>query len=520
MLPRSCAAVLAASCLLAASAGFAGAQSSGNQRPAYTFHAGTRVVLTDVTVTDKHGNPVPGLKASDFQIFDNNQPQSLASFEEHATTPVEALPRVSTAPGVYSNAFLEHLPPVLDIVVLDITNLEILDQMYLNYQLTRFFKNLPAGEPVALYWRDGPASLLLQTFTSDHALLLDALHKALPRFPPTGRMYYSDFATLHQIALDFGQYPGRKNILWFSGGSTLYLKPDPDDLPTMVNWRYIYDELETSRIAIYPIDARGLTLREPYGIWAQHALMNDIARTTGGHAYYNTNGFGSAAAQWLDDGGSFYTLTYSPGDFRLDNKWHKVEVKLRGKDHYNLSYRRGYFADDASTGGLRPPKKHRSILLAGGEAVAAPDTRSVPIIFQAHVLPASLEPAQPGASKVSAAELPAKKGMLPYAIRYLLPVADFTPKVVNGKSEVEFGIAAFSFDTDGKPIARLGNRVTLSLDATKLSAAQNAYFSFDQRINLRKGQNYLYLAVWDMSSGRLGTLRVPFEVSKPSKASK
>jgi hypothetical protein len=43
------------------------ASPSSAQQPVHTFHANKRVVLTDVTVTDRHGNPIHGLKASAFQ---------------------------------------------------------------------------------------------------------------------------------------------------------------------------------------------------------------------------------------------------------------------------------------------------------------------------------------------------------------------------------------------------------------------------------------------------------------------
>ncbi|MGC2162344.1 MAG: VWA domain-containing protein [Silvibacterium sp.] len=522
MFSRSFAAVCALSCLLTASPALLRAQANSGttQQPAYTLQAGTRVVLTDVTVTDRNGNPIPGLKASDFQIFDNNKPQVLASFEAHTTTPVESLPQQSTAPGVYSNAFLQHLPPVLNVIVIDITNINIPDQMYLNYQLTRFFRQLPPGQPVAVYWRTGPASILLQTFTSDHELLFAALHKALPHFPPSGREYYSDFATLHQIAIDLGQFPGRKNILWFSGGSTLFLQPDPTVLQNTTDWRYVYDELEASRIAIYPIDARGLTLTEGYRIWAQHALMNDIAETTGGRAFYNNNGLDKTAAHWLDTSGSFYTLTYSPSNFRPDNKWHKVRVKLNGDAAaYTLSYRRGYFAD--ATTGLRQPEGPRTVRLAG-ETVAEPDLRSAPIVFQALVLPASEAPHLPiptGAAP-SVNQTPPKKGTIPYTIRYSLPVDAFTPKMMEGKQEIEFGVAVFAFDQNGVIVARLGNRITFNVNQNRLNLTPPVRFPFDQQINLRKGQNYLYFAVWDMTSGRLGTLQIPFQAAAAPKSQK
>ena len=74
--------------------------------------------------------------------------------------------------------------------------------------------------------------------------------------------------------------------------------------------------------------------------------MREIANSTGGTAFYNDNGLDKIAAHWLDNGGSFYTLTYSPKDFRFDNKWHTVKVKLSAElSGYTLSYRRGYFAD-------------------------------------------------------------------------------------------------------------------------------------------------------------------------------
>jgi hypothetical protein len=81
--------VLAAVCGFAVALGVpATAQSTAvapsPQQPVYTLHANKRVVLTDVTVTGRKGNPIHGLNASVFQILDNGRPQDLASFEEHS----------------------------------------------------------------------------------------------------------------------------------------------------------------------------------------------------------------------------------------------------------------------------------------------------------------------------------------------------------------------------------------------------------------------------------------------------
>src|SRR5690348_4663779 len=85
-------------------------QQPTDNNPALTLHADTRIVLADIIVTDRHGNAVHNLTASDFQVFDNNQPQRIASFEEHNAERTTANDE-------------QQLPPVLNAVLLDTTNL-------------------------------------------------------------------------------------------------------------------------------------------------------------------------------------------------------------------------------------------------------------------------------------------------------------------------------------------------------------------------------------------------------------
>lgn len=241
----------------------------------------------------------------------------------------------------------------MNILLLDTTNMRMEDQMYLRIQLSKFLQTLGPGEQLAVYLRNGQVTIQLQGFTADHALLTAAIHKGLPRFMPTGRQYLSDAETLHQLAIYLGQLPGRKNVLWFSGGSTAFLLANDDEMGVfnlgMVNsdLRRMYDELESSRIAVYPIDARGPTLRHNATVLGQQLAMNEEAEATGGQAFYANNGLAQSAAKVVDTDGSFYTLTYSPQDFHYDNKWHRVRVTVEGSG-YRLSYRRGYFADSSN----------------------------------------------------------------------------------------------------------------------------------------------------------------------------
>jgi VWFA-related protein len=497
-------------------------QPTPPQNQPYTIQAVSRVVLTDVTVTDKNGNPVHGLPKSAFQILDNGKPQTIASFEEHTTAPVAAIEPVAAAsPGAYSNDYLLHLPPVLSVVLIDIANLGITDQMYLYYELKKFFKEQPMVQPVAIYLRAANGCFLVQNFTSDRELLLTALRKAIPRIPPTGREYLSDLETMYQIAGYLSQLPGRKNVLWFSGGSTLYLREDADLFEDPQAWRDLYDALEQERIAVYPIDARGLTVHFSGAMWRQQVLMNETARATGGQAFYNNNGLLEITGRILSTDESFYTLTYSPHDFHFDNKWHKIQIALNLKG-YQLSYRRGYFAD-GSPGGAQQPQKTavRTRLLTNGEKVELPEMRSLPIVFQARVLPAS-DPAVASSPKPTGTmQTPApKKGTVTYSIRYSFPVSVLTQQTVSGNQEVIFGVAAIALNSDGRVIDREGQRVTLTLNEDSVRLHPDAPVTFDQQMNLNKNDQYLYLALWDMTSGRIGTLQIPLQVPKPAKTIK
>ena len=500
-------------------------QNQPQQNQPYTIQAISRVVLTDVTVTDKNGNPVHGLPQSAFQIFDNNKPQTIASFEEHQTTPVAPTFEKTSAPkGVFSNDYMEHLPPAVSVIIIDIANLAIPDQMYLYYELNKFFKEQPLNQPLAIYLRAGNGCFLVQSFTSDRELLLTALRKAIPRIPPTGREYLSDLDTMYQIAGQFSQVPGRKNVLWFSGGSTLFVREDAEVLQDPAVWRALYDALEQERIAVYPIDARGLmnisiNPGTTHVLWGQWAEMNETALATGGQAFHNNNGLLEVTDHILNSDESFYTLTYSPHDFHFDNKWHKVRVKLN-VDGYQLSYRRGYFADGSPGGAEQPQKtRARTRLMPGGEKVELPQMRSAPIIFEARVLPAS-DPtvvSAPNAGSTILAPAP-RKGSVPFSIRYSVPVSALTLQKIDDKAKVIFGVAVIVLNREGRAVVRYANEVTMTLNESAVEGNPGAQISFDQHLGLAKNDGYLYMVVWDMSSGRLGTLQVPVQGPKAGKA--
>lgn len=474
--------------------------------PNYTLHQNVREVLTDITVTDANGNPVTGLPASAFHIYDNGNPQTINSFVEHSSNDLAVLPS-STASGVYSNSYLSHPPAAFNIAVIDITTMTLIEQMVLRQQLVHFLQQLPPGEPLAVYMRNGPHIVLVHNFTTSRAALLAAIRYAIPRFQPGGAEHYTDEDALSQMAAYLSQYPGRKNLLWFSGGSNSFLLSDAQlagysDDTQNTDMRSLYDELETERIAVYPIDVRGLVLSADLSLVQQQLLMSEEAATTGGQAFYNTNAIARSARQILDHSADFYTLTYSPNNLHQRGHWHKLRIRINGP--YHLSYRQGYFDDNSQA--AQPLKP---FVTSNGEQIQLPDLRSSPIIFKAEILPAAT------ASVPSARNTKPPRGTVPYVLYCALPVSAFPIAPLDAQhSVVTIGLGIVVLDSHGEVVSHKMHLLQFRVKTADLHAHADPRTLWQHPISLPKGQNNVFLAIWNTKSGRLGTLQIPLDVTR------
>ena len=240
-----------------------------------------------------------------------------------------------------------------------------------------------------------------------------------------------------------------------------------------------------------------------------------MAYATGGQAFYSDNDLNGITKHLLASDGSFYSLTYSPLDLPLDNKWHKIRVKVEGGP-YHLSYRSGYFAD-GSVGKQEQTSRPRTRLLWNGEKLQVSELRDRPIIFQASVLPAS-DPAMPSLDKgLGSSPLPAvKKGSVPFLIHYTVPLDALTVRVVDGKHKIIVGVAAIGLDPNGSMLDHRFEQIMMTLPDDILSRSPDLPISVDQRIDLAKDNKFLQLGLWDTGSGRFGRIEIPIDVPKPA----
>ena len=181
-------------------------------------------------------------------------------------------------------------------------------------------------------------------------------------------------AAFSDIARFVSALPGRKNLIWMSGSFPSEVFPDSTQSTGAQNEfnnavyleadvRVAQEVLKESRVAVYPVDVRGLQTdtrfsaatrytappkASTFGVQqaAEHATMDAVADSTGGRAFYNTNGLQEAMNAAVRQGSEYYTLTYAPSNSKANGAERKIKVVVKDPN-YQLFYRRRYLADDA-----------------------------------------------------------------------------------------------------------------------------------------------------------------------------
>lgn len=155
------------------------AQQPTSDIPSITIRANTRLVLVDVVVTNKKGQPITGLKPEDFAIEENGKKQKIATFlppgaDKTAPTPLP--------PGILSNR-LEYVRPagVPTVLLLDATNSHFADQSYGRSQMLKYvLEQSESGRPMAVMALTDRLHVL-QDFTTDPKILAAAIKSLRPQ---------------------------------------------------------------------------------------------------------------------------------------------------------------------------------------------------------------------------------------------------------------------------------------------------------------------------------------------------
>ena len=281
-------------------------------QPITTLKARTQLVIVDVVVTDHHQHPIHNLKAADFTLLENKDPQQIKNFEEHTALSAAAKlqPLPTMPPGIFTNWSPTPVNSSVNILLLDTLNTPTQDQSFVRDQLKQYLKSSQPGVRIAIFGLTTHLNLL-QGFTSDPELLKTAINQEKPQASSLlddpvggggGSQSLSETASsfgnapgmagvlanlkqfdavqqsfqlqlrarytldaLNQLARYLADIPGRKNLIWFSGSFPINILPDGDlqdpfaaVTSSETEFRETTNLLTLSQVAVYPVDARGL----------------------------------------------------------------------------------------------------------------------------------------------------------------------------------------------------------------------------------------------------------------------
>ncbi|WP_348264421.1 VWA domain-containing protein [Telmatobacter sp. DSM 110680] len=549
----------------------------------------TNLVLIDVVVRDKKtGKSIDGLDRSNFQLLEDGRPQTLTVFEEHhASDAIQASPVPHLPPHVYGDFPRYAIRSAANVLLIDALNTGISDQSYAREQLVRYLRTIPPGTYVAVFLI-GSDLRMVTGFTTDLNALLAALGKVRSAGGSTApggsadepasaepdldtgssqemaqamRDFSQDtrslslqlrqditVAALKKLARFLATVPGRKNLIWMSAGFPVPLgDPGGGNFAGdfFLRVREVNEMMARARVAIYPVDARGLmtlpntnpangptggeslslrgsttgavpTANPIPSSWAsQHMTMERMADETGGRAFYNTNAIGQSAVSAIADGSTYYTVGYDPTNHKFNGAFRKIKVSLDDKQ-YELSYRRGYDAVDPSGSG----KEKTQLLSPMSAAMLHGGLPLSEIIFEARVLPAGdpqLAGQQLSTEPAGKPDKPLKAPPTRYVIDYSIdPHRLSLTTLTDGRRRVELELAQSVLNRDGARVNQSDAGMEVDLTPEQLSHDLKAGIHMRQEIDVPAENVVLRLGVRDVATERIGTIEIPLRVSDGS----
>jgi hypothetical protein len=324
-------------------------------------------------------------------------------------------------------------------------------------------------------------------------------------------------------------YPGRKNLIWVSSAFPFSLLLEGKNFDLSRDYgteiRQATDLLADAQIAVYTVDARGLVggstpglgpgelvptiessdqpvygdaemTREPTQMESSHSLVQELARETGGRAFYNGNDLNHAVAASIADGSTYYTLGYYPTNKQWDGKFRRIEVKTRRKG-IKLRARAGYYALDSSANAAASattaasPDRIKELLAA----VSAP-LPATGVTFRVHISPP-----------------PAGQSLL--ELEFLVDVNTVSFEAVDPDLEhCSFDFAVFSVAANGNILDSQSKTVDARLKPAQYASVSQQGLPFRMQVKSMPESQQLLVAVRDNRTGLLGTLAMalPSEV--------
>ena len=338
------------------------------------------------------------------------------------------------------------------------------------------------------------------------------------------RVQYT-LSALQQLARYLSGMPGRKNLLWLSGSFPLAVLPDfnllkPHDAardfsPQVARTASL---LAKARVAVYPIDARGLfpdalthpamsggsAMRNPDRVDAaasadlsQHSeeqvAMEGMAHVTGGEAINNTNDLKGALAEADRDGAHYYMLAYQPSNSAQTNKLRRIEVRVQ-PGHYHLAYRRSYVA---------------APLLHAEDSFPIALQHNVPVSTQIvfRLTPVSAG-TQPASASLAGSNPNVRRPVTRYKVAYDVDVSPLQLNPGKGALQGQLTLVAIAYDRNGTPLNSTSNTLALHVPDGSFAQFVKKGIQYSQELDVPAQAEWLRAGLLDQNSGEVGSLEL------------
>ena len=518
----------------------------GQQAP--NFRSQTNLVLLPVQVRS-HAQHVDGLKQEAFTLLQDGKAQKIAIFEEVRTS-TQRLRPMPVGPREFTNQLLGSPETArYTVIAIDRMNTAPLDLMRVREGLIKFLAHTSdTGEPIRLISIENNGIRLIQDFTTDPTLikaalnrgtsgsgakseqsstgldeftrevegaerpdlkwLLDALEKA--KEFENARLAFqereariSSLDALQQIALSLSGFPGRKSLVWASSGypfSSIVKQVNSGGI------RYDYSHLGEaldldayttrllggSNIAMYPVDARGMTNIAWDSIDPSHkysptaaerayrqrnntdtlTTFDHLASGTGGKPCYNRPDLADCFKDALEDSRDYYMVGFYV-DKGTKEGWHKLQVKVKGA---NTRSRNGFLFP------LPEPEKTRELDINTAAQSLLPE---LGIPFKGE-----WTTTQKKGDKVS--------NGLDLQIAPVANVVDLEQRKLN----LEF--LAIARARDGKVAGQFAQKIKKDLSPEAVGTIQQSGIGYKNTLDLPPGEYLVRIIVRDNNTGRTG----------------
>ncbi len=380
---RNCPVISLALITLTASLSAAAAVAQQVPAPSATSASGTaRDVVLPVTVRDKHGALVPGLKATDFTLSDEGKPQTIKSFTQQTEQPLRIGILVDTSRPM--SGALETERKAVDKFVDDVLPAEAggkSDQAFLIHfdREVELLQDFTSAREKLHHELDDMGATRPSQNDSQGPETTGEDRDSRPRSSRAGdQLYDAIYLASNEL---MGPKDGRKALIVFSDGMD---RGSKDRMPEAIDAAdragvevytiYFKGEQERSESSGFPGSRRGGGFpgggggypgggggypggggrrggpepKSDTGVDGKK-IMQQISTRTGGHAYEAKKKEDLEQIYKLisEEIHGQYVMTFTPDKVENDGSFHKVALKPN-KDDLIVVTREGYFAPDSS----------------------------------------------------------------------------------------------------------------------------------------------------------------------------